>query len=300
MARRGDGRTLAARLAVALSVTLCGCSVAVDAEKSTNIENRRIGRIESIERIRSAIVRVVHLGSRPALTLLGTGFFVNTDGHVVTANHVMEKGREIIRARGGSLGIGIARDLSASSGRGNFIYLEATTIDAALEHDLALLRVNEHLSEARKRFGEDLGPTGYVRLKPTRPSDGMEIATSGFPFDFTTLITTQGWVASAWQFSLKNVPLEGSSITIPRIANDVYVAQVPTNHGNSGGPVYAVEDSAVIGVVLSFVAAPVEQRKSGGFQPLKEFAYNAGLTFVIPATQVIELLKRNAVTWYPA
>jgi S1-C subfamily serine protease len=68
------------------------------------------------------------------------------------------------------------------------------------------------------------------------------------------------------------------------------------NPGNSGGPVYSIEEGKVIGVCVAYDMAPVvygdgnHEPASAGNRP---FFSNSGLAVVIPVRYVADLLKNH-------
>jgi len=93
------------------------------------------------------------------------------------------------------------------------------------------------------------------------------------------------------------VPGAPAGFTFPDTA-DFYIGDMHVNPGNSGGPVYSVEQGKVIGVCVAAALAPVvygdgnHEPASAGNRPLFS---NSGLSVVIPVRYVIDLLKKNNV-----
>jgi S1-C subfamily serine protease len=113
-------------------------------------------------------------------------------------------------------------------------------------------------------------------------------------------VTTQGIVASSWSVVVDDLPHPTiPDVTLPGM-RDVYLADVQSNPGNSGGPVYSADDGAIVGVLvagrLTNVLAGGAPAEVGGVPLLT----NAGLALVIPAKYFSEMLDRNGVSWTAA
>lgn len=234
--------------------------------------------------------------------ILGTGFFVNIDGYVITALHVIEKGLQLVR----EIDAGI-KDLYVGIGyqnienlRGNFSSVNFEIIDRDENHDICLLRVRrnpfkgEVIPKFSIRITDQQGRVleretsllfGVPNINPNRPEDGSALGISGYPFQEPVLITNAGHVASSWVYD-------------PRTNSEIYLGDVEINPGNSGGPTYLVEDASVIGVCVASESAPVWTR-NGEIARIHDQAlfYHSGLTRIIPSRYMVNILERNGATW---
>lgn len=116
-----------------------------------------------------------------------------------------------------------------------------------------------------------------------RPRDGEPIAVSGFPLNKPVLISTVGHLASSWPIEIDATNV-GFTPGVPRVERETYLADVTANAGNSGGPVYRLSDSAVIGVLVAgegaqaWVAGSEPALKANGDQ----IFFAAGSTSLAP------------------
>ena len=259
---------------------------------------------DAIDAIAPAVVQIsVAAGGQ----VLGTGFLVNEAGHAVTAYHVIE-------GLGGRATVGVAmpnyEDANNNRISGSFWLSSYDVVATDAEHDLALLKPHEPAANPFKeprptfvRIGDqDLGlAPGIARLRVARPRDGMAIATSGYPFGVMNLITSTGYVASAWAVELNQVQdPHGGDISLRDGAN-TYLADMQVNGGNSGGPVYRLADGSVVGVCVSTRGA---QAWLPGGTPVVTaegpVLYNSGVARVVPSLYVTELLDRAGSDWTAA
>lgn len=89
-----------------------------------------------------------------------------------------------------------------------------------------------------------------------------------------------------------------AGMTRPDVA-DSYVADMEVNPGNSGGPTYAPASGAVVGVCVASQPAPARFTDTG--EPAvvggRGIVYSSGLTIVIPARYVAEMLTHHGVRY---
>lgn len=168
----------------------------------------------------------------PAQTALGSGFVWNTDGYIVTNNHVISGASKI-----------------------SVVFSDGTTVPATVvgadpDSDLAVLKVNAPASE----------------LHPVQVADSTQVKVGqlaiaiGNPFGEHNTMTTG--IISALGRSLpvnQSSTSQGASYTIP----DVIQTDAPINPGNSGGVLLNI-DGQVIGVT-SEIESPVRASSGVGF-----------------------------------
>jgi S1-C subfamily serine protease len=284
------------------------------AESSTTAAQKSTADL--VELVRPAVVQVaVHItgpyGRNAApppldrcfrngtMCVVGTGFFINAAGDVVTASHVAngiqgtapQPGTQQIMQMLGANGIhaitiiGVSipnvetsRMLMASGTQ----FFPATLVATDTEHDIAVFHATVNpFTNMPRTFGGP-GAAGlpqatakFVSLALSRPRDGEEIFACGFPFGEPGLVTTSGTIASAWKTeTLPTAAADGFPHSV-----DVYFADVRINFGNSGGPVFRSLDQAVLGMVIGF---------------------EGNLGIVVPAKYVSEFLTARGIQWEPA
>lgn len=253
-------------------------------------------RAEAITAVRPGIVQIRFVAPPPdrRMDVLGTGFFVNAEAHVVTALHAIQAAENLrTKFSTGRLKVALAienmTDTQGNTFRGGFVGVDVDVVARDSRHDLALLKLRENPFRGEVGgvmvLAEGSVPlrVAALRLNVARPNDGAPIAISGFPFGDPVLITNGGWVASSWSYDTEQV-------RAPDIA-DRYLADVFANPGNSGGPAYDVPDGAVIGVCIAIRLAPVHGNPDLG--------YGAGLAQIVPAKYVTMLLDKSGVAWTP-
>lgn len=236
--------------------------------------------------------------------VLGTGFIVDEEAHVVTAKHVLDGARKLAADYPNTqvipaLGLGWA---NTESMRSNFFLLGFEILEEDERNDLALLRAAANpfkgaVSRGIVINGEPLEPLyGVASLREERPRDGDPIAVSGYPLSESVLVTGAGTVASAWAFVTEEVPHPaGGGLTVPHV-RDIYLGDLQSNPGNSGGPVFSMADGSVVGVLVGGRMAPV----FGAQGPIPGLRADAGISIVVPARYVAEMLDRHGISWVRA
>lgn len=274
---------------------------------------------QAVDQIRPTIVQISFVATglseevrrqvgRPFVIFsLGTGFLVNPDGYAITARHVIQGGREILKqmqAGQKRILVGLAQP-NTENMRGNFNLVDFDLVDEDDQHDLALLKLKQNPFKGEVRSGIVIGGQevpllfGIPTLSLSRPKDGEAIGISGYPLGEPVLVTNAGWMATSWSFEIADVPVPGAPewFRRPEIA-DAYLADVEVNRGNSGGPVYLIETAAVVGVAVGSRPAPVRDRQGNNVSIKgRELVYSSGLTIVVPTRYVTDLLRKHNLKW---
>jgi S1-C subfamily serine protease len=227
--------------------------------------------------------------------IAGTGFFINSDGFIVTAFHVLEgydshPGIKEVIAAVSQIGsqaliqIGVAipnvenQYITAASGT---TYFDAKVVATDPAHDLALIQATvnpfTHMPQSYGGLGARGMPQAMakaVTISTTRPKDGEAIFGCGYPLGSYGLVSTAGNIASAWNNTvLVRAAAAGFSNPV-----GVYEVDLKTNFGDSGGPVFRTSDQAVIGVDVQTFGS---------------------LAIAVPAKFVSAFLDANKISWQP-
>jgi S1-C subfamily serine protease len=200
--------------------------------------------------------------------VVGTGFFVNDRGDVVTAAHVMDDVTKVVQQLAALhipanpvVSIEVRNKVhnngDAVIGNQSVFAFRVRTRDPA--HDLAVL-----------------SPTGSLpfhspaaTLDADRSRDGTEIFACGYPLGALELTTTFGHVATTWaMYKLSTADNE----------SEVLRLDLKANIGNSGGPIFDMASQNVIGLA-------VEQTGDA----------NTPIIIAVPAYYVATLLKRENI-----
>lgn len=245
-------------------------------------------------------VRLESLGARGAVWSipLGTGFVINDNGFVVTALHVVEGIAEVAQTVSEGehiVGVGFAypsRERNQVAEAGNFRVVKFDVVATDRRNDIALLKLQTNLFELpperlRSSTGQELH-IGMARIDGARPADGRPIAISGYPLREAVLITTAGNIASASSTDIEGALVsDGRGGYLPTDRADRYLDDVQSNPGNSGGPVYRIDDGIVIGMLTGSRLRPVVGHNA--------ISTSANLAVIVPSRFVLALADASGV-----
>src|SRR6185295_16979443 len=225
----------------------------------------------TIARIKASIVAVGTFERlrNPQFGFAGTGFVVGDGLTVATNDHVVpktvstERGEDIavaVPVPGGAAQIRIARRMAADAGS-----------------DLALLRMD----------GKPLPALAFGDAQAVR--EGESYLVTGFPIGSVLglfPVTHRAMIAAVTPIAIPAARADQlDALSVRRLSTPsfaVFQLDATAYPGNSGSPVYHPESGAVVGIVNSvFVKAT---REAALAQP-------SGITYAIPARQLIELLQ---------
>jgi len=193
----------------------------------------------------------------------GTGFFVNSDGYVVTCKHVIEDNSGQLMQNG-------VLDVKFREGLIHFSLVKAHNI-----LDLCILKI-------------DNSEVPILNLNDSMDiSEGENIACCGFPFvslGINHATTTHGIISAIYQHD----------------DHEMFQLDVMLHEGNSGGPCFLIENGSVVGIVTSrfdpFDARKREFEDKTGVQFTLELAGSSihertNISFVIPAIDILEFME---------
>lgn len=226
--------------------------------------------VDIVARIKPGVVGITTVATTRALAaqLSGTGFAVGDGRHVITNFHVI--------ATDGVNPVALFVLVPGESGAER---RPAQVVGTDPLHDLALLHVD----------GAAL-PALRVRDAPSMVADGTDVAITGIPLGVALGLvpTTHRGIVSAAPSNVGALPrasmLDPALVRMGRFA--VYQLDLIAFPGNSGSPLYRVDNGEVIGVINSgFVKATKE----------KALTEPTAITFAMPSIYVRELMARARV-----
>lgn len=231
---------------------------------------------------------------------VGTGFFVNSNGDVITAFHVIDGFRtpdgkdhpgikqiqEQLQQHGLRSHIMIGTNVAPSQlpyteAIENTVLFPVEVVATSPEHDLALLHITgdnpfSHPDPKLHPTNMTQSQVKFVKLlDKTSPAEGEDVFSCGYPFGQESLVTTKGVIASP---DARHILLRPAAAGYP-YKQTVYEVDLGINPGNSGGPVFATSDQSVIGVAVESLGS---------------------LGVVVPAYQVSEFLDKQHREWTSA
>lgn len=234
------------------------------------------------ERARRATVMIAKKKEGHGFQLLGAGFAVARKHFgsdvIVSAAHVLRPPNQQFPTH--IISVRVRRDKASGdwTAMPKISEIHPAAIVAHESHDLAVTRTDI-------RFGTDR----TLELAPqTRPSVGDEVATFGWPVtsregergDIITPSALVGIISAIFPHP-----------SLPRRTHAVYLAQLPTQAGSSGGPVFSTDTGRVIGVAS---ARPLRMAKMPHEKPQAAEKHvpgevRVGLARIAPITHVMSL-----------
>jgi len=298
---------------------------------------------EAIDKIRPTVVQIAFkarnispddqekFGGANINVPIGTGFFVNRKGYVITANHVIVVGQkqiDEIEAEEKMLRIGIAQpneikkvfpeifERKTIDWRAQFTFVDFDVIATDETNDLCLLKLEKNPFNGELTSGvfvEErevplLFGTAYTHIALVgKPKDGSAIAISGFPLNEPILYTSSGVLASTWHFKLKKSRFRIIPPDLPDEIKEALSYELEDNYwgdihafpGHSGSPVYLVNNAHIIGVCIAGRLLEVIDKSDNKDDKKTKLRYFSGITIIIPVYLVHRLLIENLAGWAP-
>ncbi len=241
---------------------------------------------------------------------LGSGFVVSTEGHVVTAFHVLENFRRLQAAAPASERIALVAQPASIDGQperqGRETGAPAPTRGWPLRqiaedsgNDLALLQAVSGPEPA----GSNGLASSVARLALAPPAPDTAIALSGYPYGARTLQSRSGRIlVSASALGDASHAFDAPSWFQALGTGGFLLAEVETQRGNSGSPVSMTESGDVIGLCSAILLLNRSQLADAHDNDATDSEEEpaAPFTLVIPARSIAALLDRHGVVWIPA
>lgn len=227
--------------------------------------------VDTIVQIKPSIVGVGTFQEirRPPSNLLGTGFNVIDDRHILTNSHVLPKSIKNSRREYYCIFVGTGRSAK-------IVRVSVVMRDEA--HDLALLRADRPLTSKPLRL-----------RSAVNAREGMSVAFTGFPIGAVLglyPVTHRGMISAKTPIAIPQASpkrLDPKMIKRLRGSFEVFQLDATAYPGNSGSPLYDPNNGDVVGIVSSvFVKSSKE----------KALSDPSGITYAIPSDVAIQLLQR--------
>jgi S1-C subfamily serine protease len=207
-------------------------------------------------------------------SFFGNGFFINEQGYLLTAAHVIETFRD-----GGQPYILVSRPNSPPQ------LLQANIVAVDSEHDVAILRA------ATNPFASQYKVT-FLPLSSEPAATGLSVlALSLHPPKQRSANTFE--VPREDRFSGEILSYETTRLDKSAPAAEVFLLSHPVNLGQSGSPVLSQTSGAVVGLVegrwLRSSAVSIAKASSPS---------NAVPGAAVPVRYAIALLEREAIAWH--
>jgi hypothetical protein len=254
-------------------------------------------------------VAQIHLRWRDAegqhkTSALGSGFAVSDRGHIVTAQHVVRNGRNRLANLEGAEDVKLIAVLPGDGANEDPIEVALSTVAEYPDSDLALMSLVADPSSSRiDPRARDLligeSATGIAQLSIEPLEHGAAVILSGYPGARQRLDRVSGRLVDATILSEVGVRNEPAPGWIDRmLARGIYLADVDTKLGYSGGPVALADTGGVVGLCSAVMLLKVDD---AGAAPLRfPLRYRSKITVLVPAAELARILHANGVAWREA
>jgi hypothetical protein len=209
-------------------------------------------------------------------SFFGNGFFINEEGYLLTAAHVLENFRD-----GGQPYILVSRPNSPPQ------LLKANIIAVDLEHDVAIMRAATNPFASRYKVI-------FLPLSSEPAATGQSVlALSLHPPKQRSANTFE--VPREDRFSGEVLSYETTQLDKSAPAAEVFLLSHPVNLGQSGSPVLSQTSGAVVGLVEGrwLRSSPVSIAKGSS-------ASSSVPGAAVPVRHAVALLKRESIPWHTA
>ncbi len=207
-------------------------------------------------------------------SFFGNGFFINEEGYLLTAGHILEAFRD-----GGQPYILVSRR------NGPPKLLQATVVAVDAEHDIAILRANSN------PFNSSYKVTSLALSTEPVSAGQPVLGISLHPPKHQNAHTFE--VPREDRFTGEVLSYESTQLEKSTPAAEVFLFSHPVNLGQSGSPVLLQGSRAVVGIVegrwLRSSAVSVAKSSSASIS-----APGAA----VPIRYAIALLQRKSITWH--
>jgi len=207
-------------------------------------------------------------------SFFGNAFFINEEGYLLTAAHVLETFRD-----GGQPYILVARR------NGPPLLLKSSIIAIDSEHDVAILRAAPNPFDSKYKVA-------FLPLSSDSASPGQAVlALSLHPPKQQNTHTFE--IPREDRFSGEVLSYESTQLDKSSRAAEVFLVSHPVNLGQSGSPVVARDSHAVVGLVEGrwLRSSAVSAVKSS---PASMSTPGAA----VPIRYAIDLLQRESISWH--
>ncbi len=207
-------------------------------------------------------------------SFFGNAFFINEEGYLLTAAHVLETFRD-----GGQPYILVARR------NGPPLLLKSSIIAIDSEHDVAILRAAPNPFDSKYKVA-------FLPLSSDAASPGQAVlALSLHPPKQQNAHTFE--IPHEDRFSGEVLSYESTQLDKSSPAAEIFLLSHPVNLGQSGSPVVALDSHAVVGLVEGrwLRSSAVSAVKSS---PASMSTPGAA----VPIRYAIDLLQRESISWH--
>jgi S1-C subfamily serine protease/Flp pilus assembly protein TadD len=224
-------------------------------------------RADQIRQAKASTVLILAINDAGRSVSLGSGFFLDRDGLLVTNAHVIEDGSRL------------------------HLYVE----DQAVYSTPEVVAVDPDLDLAALRI--QTGPINTLQLAEEPPSDGAEVIAIGYP-RITDILQMGFALHSTIAVGTVSGMAQGRSRTQGNPASFIQTTGI-LNFGNSGGPLLDTSTGEVVGMVVTTVPYLERARDRSG-TAVGSVTMKSGIGYSIPAAVIKTWLEKQQIQTRPS
>ncbi len=231
---------------------------------------------ETVDHAQHSVASIIREGERGIATAIGTAFFINEEGYLVTNAHVI---REALALRSQGTGVGLYFP----------VYVPGTNRIGGMDAPgFRIVAVDDDYDVAVLKTEDLRRKPGFFKLSVTGVPPGTELAYTGFPLaqDYPVTVACRA-ATQGIREPMAQVLSHG-----PKISGSFFLIDVPIHRGHSGSGVYLMENGVVVGIASGSFLAPVEtQQGPAGNVGTGAFGY------VRPLRRLVEILDEKKIVY---
>jgi tetratricopeptide (TPR) repeat protein len=219
-------------------------------------------REDLIRQAKAATALIVAVEDTPLSVSLGSGFFIDPDGLLITNAHIVEHSRRL------------------------YVYVR----DQEVYHETDVLAVDSDLDLAALRLRS--ARVDALALAVENPADGTDVMAVGYP-RITDILHMGFTLHPTMVPGTVSGLAQGQSRTKGRAASFVQTTGL-LNLGNSGGPLVRTDTGEVVAMVVTTVPY-LERAKDRNGVAIGSVMMKTGIGYSVPAPVIRDWLEKNRV-----